>query len=193
MNRNIKRTNMHRMNRYTTNIKARTLLWGSPLLGILLCLEGCGLYNDSFSCPMGEGMRCASVSSVNEAFNKKEDVSSKKEPPREERPLSPFNIAPLPQTVPTSFKNEKGDALRTKEVVLKVYMPPHEVKAAGEEKTILMGDSYGYVVGEPSHWIYSQKETLSQEALPQKVLRQEEAKKFLFEEEEDFSNERSVS
>jgi hypothetical protein len=36
----------------------------------LFCLTGCNLYQESFDCPVGEGVRCASLSIINTKMDK---------------------------------------------------------------------------------------------------------------------------
>lgn len=36
----------------------------------LCCLTGCSLYQESFDCPVGEGVRCASLSTINRKMDK---------------------------------------------------------------------------------------------------------------------------
>jgi hypothetical protein len=36
----------------------------------LCCLTGCSLYQESFDCPVGEGVRCASLSTINSKMDK---------------------------------------------------------------------------------------------------------------------------
>lgn len=156
-------------------------------LGMLFGLQGCSLYHESFSCPMGEGLRCTSVSHVNEAFNKKEEEAAANAPSLKEASLKKSfrgvsEISPLEETAPRpSLKKSslRPHVMRTKEVILKVYIPPHEVKEKGEERSILMGDSYGYVVGASSRWAYDQKEEGARLTLEDPSL-----KKFLLGEEE---------
>lgn len=48
-----------------------------------LFLSGCGTYSTHFDCPVGEGVRCASLSTINKKMDKQEiqideDVGSQK-------------------------------------------------------------------------------------------------------------------
>ncbi len=37
-----------------------------------VCLSGCSTYQESFDCPVGEGIRCASLSTVNKKMDRGE-------------------------------------------------------------------------------------------------------------------------
>ncbi len=39
-----------------------------------LCASGCSTYQESFDCPVGEGVRCASLSTINRKMDKGEIV-----------------------------------------------------------------------------------------------------------------------
>jgi hypothetical protein len=40
------------------------------MLIVLFCLTGCSTYQESFDCPVGEGVRCASLSTINTKMDK---------------------------------------------------------------------------------------------------------------------------
>jgi hypothetical protein len=40
------------------------------MLIALFCLTGCSTYQESFDCPVGEGVRCASLSTINTKMDK---------------------------------------------------------------------------------------------------------------------------
>lgn len=47
------------------------------LIALSGCLTGCSSWNESFDCPVGEGMRCSSLSTVNTRMDRGEiDLST---------------------------------------------------------------------------------------------------------------------
>ncbi len=40
------------------------------IMGSVLILTGCSTYKESFDCPVGDGMRCSSLSQVNKAIDR---------------------------------------------------------------------------------------------------------------------------
>jgi len=48
-----------------------------------VCLSGCSTYQESFDCPVGEGVRCASLSTVNKKMDRGEiEINPEENPPQ---------------------------------------------------------------------------------------------------------------
>jgi hypothetical protein len=54
---------------YKHSISFRSIRCPLSLIA-LVCLSGCSLYQESFDCPVGEGVRCASLSTINNKMDK---------------------------------------------------------------------------------------------------------------------------
>lgn len=59
----------------------------------LFLLSGCGTYSTHFDCPLGEGMKCASLSSVNKKMDKSE-ISVEKEETSKKQEATDFYLSP---------------------------------------------------------------------------------------------------